>query len=83
MPAVPERGDSFGVPGPGRNHAHVEFGRTSTIRLIGAVLAEQHDEAQWAEGQRYLGLDILNRARFTMINNNTESEVMTPAVLAA
>jgi len=47
------------------------------------VLAEQHDEALWAEGQRYLGLDILNRARFTMINNNIESEVMTPAALAA
>ena len=31
------------------------------VRLVGAVLAEQHDE--WAEGRRYLGLDILARAQ--------------------
>jgi putative transposase len=35
--------------------------RTSTIRLVGAVLAEQHDE--WAEGRRYLGLDVLARSQ--------------------
>jgi transposase-like protein len=35
--------------------------RTSAIRLVGAVLAEQHDE--WAEGRRYLGLDVLARAQ--------------------
>ena len=35
--------------------------RASLIRLVGAVLAEQHDE--WAEGRRYLGLDVLARSR--------------------
>jgi transposase-like protein len=35
--------------------------RASIIRLVGAVLAEQHDE--WAEGRRYLGLDVLARSR--------------------
>ena len=35
--------------------------RDSLIRLVGAVLAEQHDE--WAEGRRYLGLDVLARSR--------------------
>ena len=56
--------------------------RTAIIRLIGAVLAEQHDE--WAEGRRYLGLDILSRSRLTKITtDNPESEVMTPAALTA
>lgn len=35
--------------------------RTAIIRLVGAVLAEQHDE--WIEGRRYLGLDVLARSR--------------------
>ena len=35
--------------------------RASVIRLVGAVLAEQHDE--WIEGRRYFGLDVLTRAR--------------------
>jgi transposase-like protein len=35
--------------------------RPSIIRLVGAVLAEQHDE--WAEGRRYLGLDVLARSQ--------------------
>ena len=35
--------------------------RGSIIRLVGAVLAEQHDE--WAEGRRYLGLDVIVRTQ--------------------
>ncbi len=35
--------------------------RTAIIRLVGAVLAEQHDE--WAEGRRYLGLDVLVKSQ--------------------
>lgn len=35
--------------------------RDAIIRLVGAVLAEQTDE--WAEGRRYLGVDLLARCR--------------------
>jgi len=37
------------------------------IRLVGAVLAEQHDES--IEDRRYLGLDVLSRSRPTSTGN--------------
>lgn len=39
--------------------------RAAIVRLIGAVLAEQTDE--WAEGRRYLGLDVLTRCRINIV----------------
>jgi transposase-like protein len=49
--------------------------RPSIIRLVGAVLAEQHDE--WAEGRRYLGLDVLTRSQAvdTVVEEVTEPEL--------
>src|ERR1700755_1115118 len=51
--------------------------RDSLIRLVGAVLAEPHDE--WAEGRRYLGLDVLARGRITPVpaHARTDEEVIT------
>ena len=53
--------------------------RDAIIRLVGAVLAEQHDE--WAEGRRYLGLDVLTRAQAATDPRPTE-EVTEPTIQA-
>ena len=50
--------------------------RDAIIRLVGAVLAEQHDE--WAEQRRYLGLDALSRARRVGEPNPEPEEVPEP-----
>jgi hypothetical protein len=46
--------------------------RPSTIRLVGAVLAEQTDE--WTEARRYMGLDILAKARVRLITGDTPAQ---------
>jgi putative transposase len=46
--------------------------RDAIVRLVGAVLAEQTDE--WAEGRRYLGLDLLARCRLNLVLS-TEPEI--------
>jgi putative transposase len=57
--------------------------RDALIRLVGAVLAEQHDE--WAEGRRYLGLDVLTRARISIAPDNPSDaeEVSTTDTIPA
>jgi transposase-like protein len=52
--------------------------RGSITRLVGAVLAEQHDE--WAEGRRYLGLDVLTRAQ--AVDTTTEEVITEPTIQA-
>ena len=53
--------------------------RSSLVRLVGAVLAEQHDE--WTEGRRYLGLDVLARSRPD--TTKEVSDPLTPTALSA
>lgn len=55
--------------------------RSSLIRLVGAVLAEQHDE--WIEGRRYLGLDVLGRARLSVVSTPAAEEVSESLAAAA
>jgi len=55
--------------------------RDSLIRLVGAVLAEQHDD--WIEGRRYLGLDVLARSRLTLLNDQQDQEVKDPMTAPA
>ena len=53
--------------------------RNALIRLVGAVLAEQHDE--WAESRRYLGLDVLSKSRADQTTSTEQED--TPAALTA
>lgn len=55
--------------------------RGSLIRLVGAVLAEQHDE--WIEGRRYLGLDVITRSRLTLVPTETEEHTTELSALSA
>jgi putative transposase len=57
--------------------------RAAIIRLVGAVLAEQTDE--WTEQRRYMGIEILTKARLTVIDGEPTSAGTdpTPAAIAA
>jgi transposase-like protein len=59
--------------------------RPALIRLVGAVLAEQHDE--WTEMRRYIGLEVLAKSRLAPIGTDpatdpTTQEVTTTAISA-
>jgi hypothetical protein len=55
-----------GRPSPGPR-------KKAVVRLVGAVLAEEHDE--WIVARRYLGLDVIRASLVTVVDSTPKEEL--------
>jgi transposase-like protein len=58
--------------------------RDAIVRLVGAVLAEQHDE--WQVCHRYMGVELLAKARMVVVDgedSGPKEEVIGELVAAS
>ncbi|MFL5797040.1 MAG: IS256 family transposase [Actinomycetota bacterium] len=55
--------------------------RDAIVRLVGSVLAEQHDE--WQVCHRYMGTELLTKARMTMLETTEPREEVIGELVAA